>query len=227
MLARRAYKDAVAAAQETVRLASDEPRGYQVLAGAYLGLRQWQQAVDTTDAGLAIAPEHETLLTIRGLALRQLGRGSESQDAFEGALRRRPGELVRARQPWARAPPRGPDDRSAGGLPRGFAPRPDERDGPVGPRRGAQGEEPALRVAAPLDAVAGPAQRTGVLRPVHRVLPDPADRAGTGPARSVAHADLYRPARRVPLVHLADVRGRAVVQPDPATRSARPARPVR
>ncbi len=78
-----------AALQELINNVNDNPSadGYLKLGNAYTERARFSDAIDAYQKGLAINPNHPTLLANMGVALYQLGRFNEAQEQFQKALK--------------------------------------------------------------------------------------------------------------------------------------------
>lgn len=91
---RNRFAAAEQAAAEAVRLDPEDADAHALLARVYLGQEQWSAVLESAERGLAVGPEHAGLLNLRGVALRQLGRGAEAHATVDGALARNPEDAV-------------------------------------------------------------------------------------------------------------------------------------
>lgn len=83
---RRKTREALAAAQEAVRLDPDEPVGYHVLALVQYDLKDMKAALATVRQGRALAPGYSILMAQEAQILLQMKGGRAAQPAIDEAL---------------------------------------------------------------------------------------------------------------------------------------------
>ncbi len=89
-LAAKKYRLAADAAAGALRLAPDSVIAHHNLAVCQLKLDQWDEALRSAEAGLALDAEHSGCANIRSLALNHFGRKIESLHSAQTALRQNP-----------------------------------------------------------------------------------------------------------------------------------------
>lgn len=91
--AREDYDGAIAAFQEGLRLAPDDPELWYNLGAAYLSKRDFARARDALQAALERDPDHHDARNNLGHALLGLGDRAGARAAWEEILRTDPGNL--------------------------------------------------------------------------------------------------------------------------------------
>jgi len=85
-----------------VELGPNEPANHGVLARVRLAGKDWEDALRSAEAGLALDPEDEDCVNVRAMALTRLGRVKEARSALGGQLARTPEDsLTHANAGWA------------------------------------------------------------------------------------------------------------------------------
>jgi len=88
--------------QEAIRLDPEDADYRGLLAGIHLNRRAYREALEASEAGLELDPEHERCANLKAMALTQLGRREEASRVIQGALQRDPDNAwTHANQGWA------------------------------------------------------------------------------------------------------------------------------
>ena len=90
LLRARRIDEAHAAAMEALRLDPDDADHHALVAQVHGVRENWREMLAVAEQGLAIEPAHAPSANLRALALRQLGRTAESEQAFEEAAMANP-----------------------------------------------------------------------------------------------------------------------------------------
>jgi len=93
--------EALAAAQQAIRLDPSDEEGFSLLASIHLARRDWPAALTAAESGLTLNPEHVRSANLRAMALVRLGRKTEAMTTIDFALERAPENgFSHANQGW-------------------------------------------------------------------------------------------------------------------------------
>lgn len=101
LLARGKHSEALLAAKRAIELESLDPHNWHLLGLVHLAEGRHKEVVDAAESGLAHAPDHRQLLTLRTSALTRLGRPQAMEDARRVLAENPQSDIAHCNLGWA------------------------------------------------------------------------------------------------------------------------------